>query len=573
MNRKERRAASKQPRRAAVATGNGVAGLFAQALQHERERQFDAAARAYKRLLQLQPTHAEASNNLGRVLQAQGKAYEASAQYAHALTLMPQLFDQFAGILGTLVALRPPLGEALRKAATAWPQRLGIVDLLGKDGFAAVAGDPLLLCLLEATPVQDVALERLLTMVRAALLTQATTGEPINDATLRFLCALTRQCFINEYVFATTPDEEARVAALQAKPFSEIAPAQLAALAAYVPLGTLVSAEELLTRKWPPALDAVLTQQLREPAQERALSAAMPRLTVIEDDTSQRVRQQYEENPYPRWVHIAGGTDPVAIDDYLRALFPTTPLTPLGKTEDLDVLVAGCGTGLQAAGVAQKFLGARLLAVDLSLASLGYAKRNTPARLVSRIDYAQADILKLGTLDRTFDVVEASGVLHHMADPYEGWRVLASLVRGGGLMHIGLYSEAARRDVVAARSFIAERGYGSTPQEIRRCRQDIVATPLRSVVRYKDFFTTSECRDLLFHVQEARLTVPAIKQFLGETGLRFLGFEFDTGTQQRLHTRFRQSGWAFTDLDRWHALETAEPNLFAGMYQFWVQKS
>ena len=74
-------------------------------------------------------------------------------------------------------------------------------------------------------------------------------------------------------------------------------------------------------------------------------------------------------------------------------------------------------------------------------------------------------------------------------------------------------------------------------------------------------------------MQEARLTVPAIKQFLGETGLRFLGFEFDTGTQQRLHTRFRQSGWAFTDLDRWHALETAEPNLFAGMYQFWVQKS
>lgn len=569
MNRKERRATNKQ---APAGARNAAGDLFAQALQHERERQFDAAARAYKRLLQLRPTHAEASNNLGRVLQAQGKTHEASAQYAHALTLMPQLFDQFAGILGTLVALRPPLGEALRKAVTAWPQRLGIADLLDKDSFAAVAGDPLLLCLLEATPVQDVALERLLTMVRAALLTQAAAGEAINDATLRFLCALARQCFVNEYVFATTPDEEARVATLHATQTSEITTAQLAALAAYVPLGTLASAEDLLTRQWPPALDAVLTQQIREPAQERALSAAMPRLTVIEDDTSQRVRQQYEENPYPRWVHIAGGTDPVAIDDYLRSLFPTTPFTPLGKTDGLNILVAGCGTGLQAAGVAQKFLGARLLAVDLSLASLGYAKRNTPARLASRIDYAQADILKLGALGRTFDVVEAGGVLHHMADPFAGWRILAALVRAGGLMHIGLYSEAARRDVVAARAFIAERGYGSTPQEIRRCRQDLVETPLRSLARSRDFFTTSECRDLLFHVQEARLNIPPLKQFLGESGLRFLGFEFDTGRQQQLHALFRQSGWAFTDLDRWHALETADPMLFAGMYQFWVQK-
>jgi hypothetical protein len=26
------------------------------------------------------------------------------------------------------------------------------------------------------------------------------------------------------------------------------------------------------------------------------------------------------------------------------------------------------------------------------------------------------------------------------------------------------------------------------------------------------------------------------------------------------------------DLDRWHAFETARPDTFAGMYQFWIQK-
>ena len=117
------------------------------------------------------------------------------------------------------------------------------------------------------------------------------------------------------------------------------------------------------------------------------------------------------------------------------------------------------------------------------------------------------------TIGRSFDVIDCSGVLHHMADPLEGWRVLLSLLRPGGLMHLGFYSEAGRDDVVAARSFIADRGFGSTPAEIRRCRQELLKTPLASVTRFSDFFSTSECRDLLFHVHEARMTIPAIKTF------------------------------------------------------------
>jgi hypothetical protein len=139
-------------------------------------------------------------------------------------------------------------------------------------------------------------------------------------------------------------------------------------------------------------------------------------------------------------------------------------------------------------------------------------------------------------------------------------------------MHLGLYSETGRQDVVSARAFIAERGYGATPAEIRRCRQDLLETPLRTLTRFTDFFNTSECRDLLFHVKEGRVTVPAIKTFLGANGLRFLGFEFDAASQQKFRALFSGSGWSPTDLDRWHALETAQPDLFSAMYHFWVQK-
>ena len=113
-----------------------------------------------------------------------------------------------------------------------------------------------------------------------------------------------------------------------------------------------------------------------------------------------------------------------------------------------------------------------------------------------------------------------------MADPLEGWRILLTLLRPGGLMHLGLYSETGRNDVVAARSFIAERKFGSTPAEIRRCRQELLKTPLASVTRFTDFFSTSECRDLLFHVQEARMNIPAINTVVGKHRLKFLGFEF-----------------------------------------------
>ena len=76
---------------------------------------------------------------------------------------------------------------------------------------------------------------------------------------------------------------------------------------------------------------------------------------------------------------------------------------------------------------------------------------------------------------RTFDIIESGGVLHHLADPFAGWRILLSRLRPGGFMGLGFYSELARRHVVKAREFIAAHGYSSTPDDIRRFRQDLAA--------------------------------------------------------------------------------------------------
>jgi SAM-dependent methyltransferase len=259
------------------------------------------------------------------------------------------------------------------------------------------------------------------------------------------------------------------------------------------------------------------------------------------------------------------------IASYLRAVLPAAPL----RDDDAaapDILIAGCGTGQQSVTTAQRFPDARVLAIDLSLASLAYAKRKSAGL---QIEYAQADILALETLGRSFDMIEASGVLHHLADPMQGWTTLLGLLKPGGFMHLGLYSALARTGIAAARQIIAERGYAATAQDIRAARQEFISAQeprFATILSSPDFYSIGACRDLLFHVQEHRLTLPQIDAFLTQHRLSFLGFELGATALARYRARFPDEA-AMTDLTKWHLFETDHPDTFAGMYQFWVQKT
>ncbi len=277
--------------------------------------------------------------------------------------------------------------------------------------------------------------------------------------------------------------------------------------------------------------------------------------------------------PYPRWVTAAAVGQPTTLAWYLRSQFPTTPLKARPQVERLDILIAGCGTGQHTLETARRFAGANVLAVDLSLTSLAYAKRKTRELGLGNVEYAQADIIELGSFTRRFDLIEASGVLHHLRDPRQGWRLLLSLLRPKGFMHVALYSACARESIRSVRSFIAARGYRPEPAGIREFRQEILAladdNPLKEVARYSDFYTISECRDLLFHVEEHQFTLPEIKSFLAENHLQFIGFDGEIVPKFRL--RFPQED-ALLDLDRWHEFEMEQPRSFVNMYQFWLQK-
>ena len=194
------------------------------------------------------------------------------------------------------------------------------------------------------------------------------------------------------------------------------------------------------------------------------------RSTAIASGVSQAVREQYEENPYPRWSRVALPDNPTNYGKSLRRQFPFAEFAPVFNGPIVDVLIAGCTTGLHSIGVASAFRNVRVLAIDISRASLAHAKRKSDELGLSNVEYAQADIMDIRSAGRTFDAIETSGVLHHLADPWAGWRVLLSLLRPGGLMNLAFYSEIARRPLIPAQSFIKEQGYGSAVEDIRRFR-------------------------------------------------------------------------------------------------------
>jgi SAM-dependent methyltransferase len=622
---------------ASATSSEMLAKLCGQAVACHRAGAVIEAERHYRHILSLFPNHAETQRGLGAALMAQGRANEAIPHFGHVVALKPTehtgyedlgkaclgagqlklaigaacravdlnetvetkaLFAQcvrdarftaddgrirklmlralseawdrprnLAGACISLIKLDGFVNECIEQANSAWPARLPVAQLLGAL-MAALSCDQILCCLLESDTINDVGLERLLTNVRGAMLTVGTADDAIDEQLLGFYCAVARQCFINQYVFSVTEIEADQARRLRTSLEKALAAGDRvsahwpAIVGAYFPLHTVSYAEALLDRSWPASVRGLLDQQIERPAEERRLASRIPVLTSMDGDVSRAVRQQYEESPYPCWVKAGLPGQPIVLGDR-------------PQEQGFDVLIAGCGTGLSAIEFARQTPRARILAIDLSVASLCYAQRMAESYGLSNVEFGQADITRMAANGRAFDYVDASGVLHHLADPWEGWRLVLGLLRPGGVMQVGLYSEVARKSVVAARALIAERGYKPIVEDIRRCREEVMAADdgslLKSVVQWNDFFSTNECRDLLFHVQEQRVTLREIKSFLAANGLRFAGFRLEAATFQRFAMRFPQPS-AMTELDCWEAFELEAPETFAAMYQFWVHR-
>ena len=543
---------------------------------------------------------------IGASLAAQGKFYEALDPLKKTLRLKPD-YDSAHNMgiaLSNVIFLKPDnemqeiITTILDHKTAVRPRDISIAaisllkldpklqNLLGTDHLDEVEPSinkivfglseiRLLLKLMRVCPIFDTELEDLLIKIRAHVLFNISELADAKQV-YEFQSALALQCFTNEYIFDQTEDEDKALALLDKSVENMISKGEQPSAKLIL---CLASYKDISAYKWcdalniTPDLEHVISRQLTEPRREETLKSSIPILDKITNQISLEVRNQYESSPYPRWVNIGLHKQPQTVSRLVEKSQLRLSDNNINQAKQLDILVAGCGTGQQSIGTSTRFKNAQILAVDLSLSSLAYAKRKTEELGLNNINYMQADILDLGSLDREFDIIESTGVLHHMDAPIEGWKVLTECLKPGGLMKIGLYSKPARQHIVKIRDEIARLGLSSNDVEMRAFRRDIINSPEdhhKAIISSGDFYSMSELRDLIFHVQEHQFTLPEIHNCLDTLGLEFCGFEDPPTIQQ-----FRASNPepdARYDLDKWDVYEKNNPRIFAGMYQFWCQK-
>jgi tetratricopeptide (TPR) repeat protein len=573
----------------------------------QEQGKLEEALNFYIRSLAIKPDYAEAYNNMGNALKEQGKLEESLDSYVTALAIKPDYAEAYnnmgvalkgivfkkpnSGLQKTITSLldrkslvrpsdiaraaisllkfEPKLKRHLQTSSMAEPEP----KLL--EAITDLSELPLLLKLMSVCPLSDLALENLLRKLRASLLLS------ISDLTgsteeLKFQSALALQCFTNEYIYNQSEHEDKALTALEAATKQTLnngdqpSPQSILCLASYRPLNQYDWSSSLRISD---EIADVFTRLVVEPNQEAKLKSVLPVLEEITDEVSSKVRDQYEVSPYPRWVNLGLRLQPAPISKVVKEIKLNLFDDAIKEVETPNILIAGCGTGQHSIGTAARFKGSKVLAIDLSLASLSYAKRKTEELGIQNIEYMQADILDLRKLSRQFDIVESSGVLHHMNDPVAGWRALTDCLKPGGLMKIGLYSEMARQHIVEMRQEISNAGIGSSDTAMKLFRKTVMKSDKnhhKRILKSGDFYSLSTLKDLLFHIQEHKFTIPQIQDCLSELGLKFCGFE-----GARIVSHFKLTNTETDDaynLDKWHAYEEANPRAFARMYQFWCQK-
>lgn len=460
---------------------------------------------------------------------------------------------------------------------------------IGTDEFRQILVDPLLRSLLLNLVIKDLELESLFTKLRKTYLDLLINRVPLFNLRphINFMVALACQCFKNEYIYASPPQEGEQLEKLTQKIERLLTNGSLenlnieleqllAVYGMYKPLWTITGAHNLLEYGpgWcTPSFRQLIREQVEEYFEEQAIKGEIPSIGISDNETSLAVREQYEESPYPRWFNITL-KEPKRFSAFIKSKFPDLDYVDDGAVT--KILVAGCGTGRHAISVADKYLNSRVLAVDISKASLAYAIRKARELNIRNVEFCHSDILCLPKLSERYHLVEAVGVLHHMDAPASAWKILSDLLMPGGLMRIGLYSKRGRGCLTPTKHYVSERMVGNQLNELRAIRQEIIAmrdnTEAQAVLMFDDFFVLSEFRDLVYHAHETQFTLTKIADVIKELGLEFVGFEHVAqNAQKRYQELYPESGQS-VDLILWDKVERDYPAAFGSMYRFWVRK-
>ena len=566
------------------------------------------AIESYKKVIELNNNYFKAHNNLGNIYRKKGLNKRAFECYLSTLEINSNYkvaYYNLAGVLQFYILdveyknINEYLLHLLKEKNIVRPNSIApnvlnilflntdlknnlslITDKITNEDFNYVLENleknKLLMQFMKVCPIPDIYIEKNFVKIRKEILNQTYKLE-IDKNHINFLIALSIQCFLNEYIYDKSKDEIEKIKKIDErikknlKEKKKISNLDILCLSCYEPLANFSWSNKI---KFSYKLNEIFKLQINNNKIEDQISKLIKSISKVEDQVSITVKKQYEENPYPRWENLGLSIEPKNIKDVINDSDLNLDLKNITNSESPEILIAGCGTGQHALTTASKYKKSKVLALDLSFKSLSYAKRKAKELKINNIDFIQGDILDLESIDRKFDIIETVGVLHHMHDPFKGWKILTSCLNKQSLILIGLYSEKARQHIIKIRNKIKDLKLEHNYKNIIKFRKALIESnndQLNDIISSPDFYTVSGVRDLLFHVKEHRFTISIIKEYLNKLGLIFLGFE-DRLVKENFKKIYTNKIDLY-NLDKWEEYEKSNPRIFAGMYQFWCKKN
>jgi SAM-dependent methyltransferase len=246
---------------------------------------------------------------------------------------------------------------------------------------------------------------------------------------------------------------------------------------------------------------------------------------VSSDPLRDVVSQQYE-----RWVYPAPIQD---LDAWLQGSWqwfdPSHAHRLMWPDRDyragMDILVAGCGTN-QAAVIAYTNPTARVVAIDVSRSSLDHHRWLKEKYDLVNLELHRLPIEDVASLDRGFDLIMTTGVLHHMSDPATGMRALAERLRPDGVLAVMLYASYGRTGVHMMQSVFKELGLEQDEASLAIVRDAIGQLgPLHPLASYlqiaPDLDDDAGVVDTFLHGREQAYTIYECRALVEAAGLVF----------------------------------------------------
>ncbi|EIJ35981.1 Methyltransferase type 11 [Thiothrix nivea DSM 5205] len=223
------------------------------------------------------------------------------------------------------------------------------------------------------------------------------------------------------------------------------------------------------------------------------------------DDVTEEIKSFYEKTPFPDYDdfdHVGSLISKAKEGLFARLLDEQIPF-------GYKILECGCGTGqlTNFLSIASR----TVIGTDICINSLKMANDFKQANNLRRAHFYQMNLFRPAFRAGSFDLVISNGVLHHTSNPLLAFKSIASLVKPGGYILVGLYHRYGRL-ATDLRRFV----FGLTGDRMRFLDQRLLNSKIGKTKKNSWFM------DQYKNPHESKHTVGEVLNWLQEVNFKFI---------------------------------------------------